>query len=120
MIKGNGKCACEGESENSCSTCKMHSGCHMCGHGHGCWHHALRLVLGVVILLIVFGVGMKVGEIKGAMEGNESDYYQSFHHNRSFYSPMMYDNQDNLMYSGVVGRQIVPESVPTSNPVKIK
>jgi len=43
---------------------KMHGhGMCGCGHRHFFW---LRLLLGLIILAVVFGIGVKVGEFKGA------------------------------------------------------
>ena len=55
---------------------------------------ALRIVLGVILLAIVFGFGMKIGELKGQLEGQ---YGMSFgRHTQGIYStygaPMMGTN----------------------------
>lgn len=39
-----------------------------CGWAHG--HRAFRVILGIVILLVVFWIGVKVGEVKMALELN--------------------------------------------------
>jgi hypothetical protein len=55
-------------------SCKM-CGCG-CGHGR---HMILRWVLGLVILLIVFWVGVKVGEFKTSAWGYGMGYYGGMH-----------------------------------------
>lgn len=48
--------------------------CHgkMCGgwgmHGHSCWYHVVRWILGIAIIMIVFSCGVMIGELKGAFE----------------------------------------------------
>lgn len=51
----------------ACGTCPMGKTC-ACGYGCGCgWahgHHIFRVVLAIVIVLVVFWIGMKVGEVR--------------------------------------------------------
>jgi hypothetical protein len=66
------------EDGNKCENC--HGGGCGCGCGHcgaggcgggmcSCWkyggHRPLRILLGLIILVIVFAMGMKLGELKG-------------------------------------------------------
>ena len=46
-------------------------GCH--GHHHGACTF-FRWLLGVLIILIVFGLGMKIGEFKGLVRGGDFGY----------------------------------------------
>lgn len=45
-----------------------------CCSGHGCWRRAIRLVLGIAIIVIVFCFGVMVGELKGALIRETSGY----------------------------------------------
>jgi hypothetical protein len=56
-----------------CSTCgaSMSNGCHGCGHMK---YHVLRWALGLIIILVVFWVGLKIGEFKGQFEGQWGGY----------------------------------------------
>ena len=59
----------QGGNNSMCSGNNCHSGA-----GNGNWgggHHRsffLRMLLGIIILVIVFSVGVKVGELKGMLE----------------------------------------------------
>lgn len=46
------------------------NGCHF---NHGCWIHAVRWILGIVIIAIVFAMGLMIGELKGEL-GRSSGY----------------------------------------------
>ena len=67
---------------------KMCTGGNTCMCGCGCgWvkgHRVFRIVLAVVILMVVFWIGVKVGEIK-AIIGESYGYRHAY--------PMMQDNQ---------------------------
>ena len=55
--------------------------CENCGHC--AWNHKnffLRWLLGLIVLSMVFGLGLKIGEFKGILDGN---YYPRMH--RSYY-----------------------------------
>jgi len=59
----------------------------MCGIGgchfnHGCWFRAVRVILGLVILLVVFCLGVMIGELKGEL-GRSSGYRMM--HTQSYY-----------------------------------
>jgi hypothetical protein len=90
---------------NNCAMCASHGGFNdrwMCGHHH---FLALRIILGLVILAIVFCVGFKMGEFKGIY----GDYYgANMMGNREYRimttQPMMFNNQ---------GYQVQGQAVPT-------
>ncbi len=50
--------------------CPMCQGkmCGMCGgcYGHSCWHHVIRWILGIAIIVIVFSFGIMIGELKAS------------------------------------------------------
>lgn len=49
----------------SCPMCRGYKNYGMMGHGGNAMHGILRLLLGIIILLIVFALGVKIGEFKG-------------------------------------------------------
>lgn len=70
---------CEGQCGASMEcggyTCGM--GCqHMYGMRCGGRHYLLRWVLGIVILVLVFVAGIKLGEFRGLMGGNDGYGYR--------------------------------------------
>ena len=90
--------------------CKMWghgmSGCG-CGHRHFFW---LRLLLGLIILAIVFCVGVKVGEFKGA-------FGRGFNNNKGRQMMRYYPQQAYPL--GVPGnRMMVVPNTATTTPVK--
>ncbi len=49
-----------------CFQCRCGTDC-KCGHGwHGHRHFLLRFLVGIIILVIVFAVGVKLGELKSS------------------------------------------------------
>jgi hypothetical protein len=38
-----------------------------CCFGHGGWYRVVRWILGIAIILIVFGFGVMIGELKGEL-----------------------------------------------------
>ena len=96
------------ESGCSCGMCSSHHGCCFGHHGRYLW---LRWLLGILILVVTFWLGMKVGEFKGGMYG-----YGGFGGHRMGAYPMMMRTQGtpNMMYwtSGT------PASNPTPTPAK--
>ena len=83
------KCdSCQEHGGGCCHGCGMNGGHnimgHGCGMGHSCcgggmFHHCggkhlvLRWILGIIILVSVFCLGVKLGELKGYM----NDYYDN-------------------------------------------
>ncbi len=62
--------------ENKPSNMGGHGHDHMCScHGYGHKHFVLRWLLGIVMLVIVFYLGVKVGEFKGELR---SAYYGGY------------------------------------------
>ena len=63
------------ENKNNCEG-KMCGGCHGC-QGHGCGMHkchALRWLIKIFILLLVFCLGIQFGEFKSESRGNYRFY----------------------------------------------
>jgi hypothetical protein len=78
------------ESRETCENCQDCCGCG--GHYHGFHKYfVLRWVLGIVILIIVFWLGMKIGEFKGYFENNFGGvgYHQGMMFNSQFYPKNM-------------------------------
>ena len=76
-----------------CYDCKAQKMCGRCCGGHCCGggrHMLLRWLLGLLILVIVFWLGLKIGEFKGAFGGDYGGYYGMPRHMRTFNKPMMY------------------------------
>ena len=75
----------------SCGSCGMmgRGMCGMCG-GRRFW--ALRWLLGLVILVIVFWLGVKIGEFKGSFEGGYGFYGRMSRHG------MMMGGQGRMKY----------------------
>lgn len=44
------------------------AGCVCCDHHHGIGFMILRCLLAIIILAVVFAIGVKIGEVKGAYE----------------------------------------------------
>ena len=62
-IRNNGQ---EGMKGGRCETCGR-MGMYGCGYGWARGHRAFRIILGIVIALIVFWIGVKVGEVGVAL-----------------------------------------------------
>ena len=66
--------------ENTCSACNMHNGGNCCGCGstHQCGgmmggyykHKFLKKILVLVVMIIVFNLGLKIGELKGMLRSS--------------------------------------------------
>ncbi len=79
-----------------CNTCVEGNRCgNRCGEGHH-RHFLLRLVIGIAILVIVFKVGVEVGEFKGMFEGPSGERWMHGYSN-DFNRPV---NRQQMMYYG--------------------
>ena len=77
--------------KNYCEVCGsgMDGRCGRCGHYCGFrGGHILRWVLGIIIIVWIFSIGVKFGELKAYLEGGEYGYP----HMRYNVMPMMYGN----------------------------
>ena len=92
---------------NSCGDgnkcCGNNCGGGNCGEGHGGGHHRhflLRLIIGIVILMIVFSLGVKIGEFKGMYGDAYGDHWMM---RQQQYQPryMMLDQRTAPVDSGV-------------------
>lgn len=77
------------KSESMVCTCCGHWG----GGGHGGWgghhgHFLLRLIIGIAILVIVFRIGVEVGEFKGMFDGPNADHWMTRGGYNSYQRPM--------------------------------
>ena len=65
------KCCEGGESKDCCKSGGSCCGMFMGGHGcHGRKHCLLRIVLKIVIVLLIFWAGFKLGEMTGYVKAN--------------------------------------------------
>ena len=64
-----------GHGDAHCSTCGSCAGCGSCGCGSGHSHLVARLVIGIIIVVIAFWLGLKLGELRA--EFYNSGYYGS-------------------------------------------
>src|ERR1035437_2223279 len=90
---------------------KCHGG--MCGGINGCggYHmgfHILRWILGIIIILMVFGFGVQIGEFKSAFESGGYGYHGMMRYN--------YGYQPVQVMSGGVG--LVPFTTQGATVVK--
>lgn len=74
-----------GHDWKQCEHCREHGWRGMHGYGHRFF--LLRLLLGLIILGLVFFIGLKIGEFKGAVEG-EFGWNEGGYHMRGIYPPM--------------------------------
>ncbi len=85
--------------KKECTGCPMcQKACNMftCGTGGSCGHgnnkfFVIRWVLGILIILIMFSLGMRIGEFKGALEQN-AGYGRMMNYGGGYYNqgyPMM-------------------------------
>ncbi len=98
-----------------CSNCGGHGGRWMCGHR--CFF-PMRLVLGLIILVIVFWVGFKLGEFKGAYIGDSGFGLNNYSGNYGFRLMM---NQPMMNQWGGYQTQTVPggwQAQPQATPKK--
>lgn len=67
-----------------------------CCSRHDYWYHALRLILGIVVIVIVFWLGMMLGQIKGELGVGSGRRMMRVSYNGSAY-PMMRSGQGGMM-----------------------
>lgn len=67
-----------------------------CLHGFGHQHYVLRLILGIIILVAVYSLGVQVGEFRGSLR---SEYGYGRH-------GMMWGNEYGGAYPTMMGRWI--------------
>lgn len=74
-VKKNGASG-NGANSGMCAMCQAHGGACSCAscHGWGGQYRWLRILIGIVVMLIVFSAGVKLGEWKGIVE-SQSGYY---------------------------------------------
>ena len=79
----------------------------MCGcAGHHMGFHVLRWVLGIIVIFMVFGFGVQIGEFKSALENGGAYGY----HHGMMYGEMM---PANMYYGGQTGQTTVTTQAPT-------
>ncbi len=90
----------------SCGGGGMHGGC-CCGYSaYGDRHVVLRLILGIFILMVVFWMGVKIGEIKAMFGG------YGRHGGYGEYGPvMMRSYSPNMMWDVRTGTTVKQEAV---------
>ena len=77
-------------------------------YGHG--HNVLRILLGILILLIVFWLGMEVGRSHGGYEG-----YGRHHGNMPYYyGGMMYEGPGMGVQKMMPGAPVTQTPAPTN------
>ncbi|HEY5221242.1 MAG TPA: hypothetical protein VIJ29_03840 [Candidatus Paceibacterota bacterium] len=59
------------------TTCACGPGC-TCGCGHYCMHRILWWIVGIVVLIIVFCIGVKAGEFSDALHSMYGGYYRGY------------------------------------------
>lgn len=101
----------ENMKNNVCGVCGNDNGrCGECGHSCGFrGGHIIRWVLGVLIIVWVFSIGMKFGEIKAYLQASGYGYHQY----RTYPMPMMgagYQGGDQVYFS-----ESAPASVTVSS-----
>ena len=81
------------ENNMTCHSCGQEGmgGSNCCGQSHH-RHFLLRMLLGIAIIMIVFSVGVKIGEFKGMFDNEGFGGYRMMHgqyQNQNYY-PMDY------------------------------
>ena len=59
------------------TTCACGPGC-TCGCGHHCIHRVLWWVVGIVVLIVVFCIGVKFGEFRDELRSAFGGYYRAY------------------------------------------
>lgn len=102
----------------SCGSCGM-MGRNMCGMCGGRRFWALRWLLGLVILAIVFTLGVKIGEFKGYFEsGFGGSYYGQMSHHGMMREMMM--QGENEMYPTRIMMTQPANSAPATSVTPVK
>ena len=106
---------CEGKCESSCGQCQ--GGCHggynnMAFMGaHGCHggkcHHLLKIILKLIIIMMIFCFGFKLGVITGSLRGSGEVRF-----NRGGYGMMQGYRSNNLEFNDISGGVQVPTQTP--------
>ncbi len=104
------------DQHGKCMVCGMDHG-HMCaglGHHMLCGRHPLRWLVGLLILGVVFWLGLKVGEMKGYLEGG---YYYGNDYSVPGYG---YNMMRGARYMGpwMMGGWYSPVSSPSTSTAK--
>jgi hypothetical protein len=66
-----------GEMQKGKTTCACGAGC-SCGCGHHCMHRVIWWVVGIIILVFVFALGVKAGEFRDELRGTFGNYYREY------------------------------------------
>ena len=88
-------------------TCGMGGGCWL---GHSCWYRVIRCVLGIAIILIVFGFGVMIGQLRGELAGSGRRMMNSYGGGYGRAYPMM--------QSGQGGTTAIPSQAAPATPAK--
>jgi hypothetical protein len=64
-------------SKSGMTTCACGDEC-TCGCGHHCMHRVLWWIVGIVVLIIVFCIGVKAGEFGDALHSMYGGYYRGY------------------------------------------
>ena len=91
-----------------CGMCKGHNMSGTCCGGHHMGIYVLRWILGIIIILMIFSLGVSIGEFKGEVMGGGSIYRGS----------MMYDGYNGgyalPMMRVTTGTTATPAVAPTT------
>ena len=104
---------CEGKCEGQCGQCQ--GGCHgMAFMGaHGCHGgkclHLLKIILKLIIIMMIFSFGFKLGVITGSVRGLQGESRIS---NRGGYGMMQGYRSGNLEFNNASGGVQVPVQAP--------
>jgi hypothetical protein len=79
MKNNNAQESMKGEACGKTCTCG-------CGCGWARGHRAFRIILALVIALVVFWIGVKVGEVKMALQANSGREFRGSYSN-TYYNP---------------------------------
>jgi hypothetical protein len=101
-----------------CDSCGMCQG-KCCGQWHGGHRHFfLRWILGLIILGIVFGLGVKIGEFKSEVYGGNYNGYGRMNRMMQYRQPIMYQTWGTT--NGLSGTQSQTTVPPTATKTPTK